>query len=248
MQLAGEAGRTSKIGSDIIAMAGAAPDSSATLLMSVVNVKRENLALTQTGELLQDRMIEMLFKKRVLDRIKTRDVTLAFRRWTRPTVRSGGSLRTAIGVLAIDNVVAVEPKDISGEEARRAGYVSRGALLADLGDGDGRFYRIEFHLAGPDPREILRQDDHLGVEELSELQDRLAALDQKSRAGPWTVKALRMIAEQDGRTAGEIAANLGIEMPALKRKIGQLKELGLTESLQSGYGLSKRGQMVHSKL
>lgn len=205
-------------------------------------------SLYRTGDVLQDGMIGMLFKKTVLDRIKAHDVTLAFRRWTRPTVRAGGSLRTTIGVLAIDDVVAIEPEDISGEEVRRAGYVSRGALLADLQNGPGRFYRIEFHLAGPDPREIFRQDDHLGVEDLSELRDRLAALDQKSRAGPWTMKALRMIAEQDGRTAGEIADNLGIEKPALKRKIRQLKELGLTESLQSGCRLSKRGRMVHRQL
>ncbi|KAB0265481.1 YeaH/YhbH family protein [Microvirga brassicacearum] len=120
-------------------------------------------------------------------------------------------LRTAIGVLAIDSVVAIEPEDISGEEARRAGYVSRGVPLADLRNGDGRFYRIEFHPAGPDPREILRQDDHLGVEELSELRDRLAALDQKSRAGPWTVKALRMLPSKTGEPLARLPTISGLK-------------------------------------
>lgn len=51
-----------------------------------------------------------------------------------------------------------------------------------------------------------------------------------------------MIGETDGCTAGKLAAELGIEKMALKRRIRQLKELGLTQSLQTGYRLSARGR------
>ena len=43
----------------------------------------------------------MLFRQDVLRRIGEGEVTLAFRRWLRPTVRAGGTLRTRVGVLAI---------------------------------------------------------------------------------------------------------------------------------------------------
>ena len=40
----------------------------------------------------------MLIKRATLDAIVAGKVTLAFRRWKRPTVRAGGRLRTAVGV------------------------------------------------------------------------------------------------------------------------------------------------------
>ena len=191
----------------------------------------------------------MLFKNWVLDGIRAGKITLAFRCWTRPTVRAGSSLRTPIGILAIEDVEAIELDEISREDARRAGFDTPEALLAELRKRrDGILYRIRFHVAGPDPREALRQNDRLDVEDLAGLRDRLAALDRNSRSGPWTAEALRLIGERDGRTAGEVAERLGIEKPAVKRKIRQLKELGLTESLPSGYRLSDRGRVVHKGL
>jgi DNA-binding transcriptional ArsR family regulator len=187
----------------------------------------------------------MLFKSRILEGIRAGSITLAFRRWTRPTVRAGGTLKTPIGVLGIEGVDAIIPDEISAEDARRAGFESREALLADLRKGrDGTLYLIRLHVAGPDPREALRQNDRLDASDLADLLGRLAALDQNSRSGPWTAKALRLIGERDGRTAGEIAECLGIEKATVKRKIRQIKELGLTESLQSGYRLSDRGRVV----
>lgn len=109
-------------------------------------------------------------------------------------------------------------------------------------------YRIEFHLSGPDPRAALRRNDQLGADELAALRGRLAALDSNSRSGAWTAKTLHLIGARDGRTAGEIAESLGIEKPTMKRKIMLLKELGLTESLQSGYRLSDRGRAVSKRL
>ncbi|WP_336744467.1 helix-turn-helix domain-containing protein [Aureimonas altamirensis] len=190
----------------------------------------------------------MLFKSAVLDGIRGGRITLAFRRWTRPTVREGGSLRTPVGVLAIEALEAIGQDDISQDDARHAGFDTREALLGELRAGyDGTLYRIRFRLAGPDPCEALRQDDRFGDDDLASLRDRLAALDEASRTCPWTADVLRLVGTRDGTTALEIAERLGIEKPAVKRKVRQLKELGLTESLPIGYRLSARGKALLQK-
>ncbi|WP_286157173.1 helix-turn-helix domain-containing protein [Sinorhizobium sp. RAC02] len=162
---------------------------------------------------------------------------LAFRRWAKPTVRAGGTLRTAAGVLAIDSIERVDLDTVSAGDVQAAGYVSREELARDLRP-EGALYRIAFHVAGKDPRENLRENDTLDPGEIAALKGALAKLDRK---GEWTSAALCMIAERDGRTAAEIAERLDMEKLTLKRKIRQLKELGLTESLAVGYRLSPRG-------
>ena len=179
----------------------------------------------------------MLFKATVLERIGRGEVTLAFRRWTKPTVKAGGTLRTAAGVLAIDSVEPVELAALSEADIRAAGYASREALEGDLRPA-GDLHRIAFHVAGEDPRENLRENDTLDAADIAALKTHLEKLD---RTSPWTGSVLAMIVEKEGRTAAEMAERLGVEKLALKRKIRQLKELGLTESLAVGYRLSPRG-------
>jgi biotin operon repressor len=182
----------------------------------------------------------MLFKNDVLAGIAKADVTLAFRRWQKPTVRAGGTLRTAAGVLAIDAIAVVDMNDLTNEHAARSGHSSLDALLADInGQRTGTLYRIAFHLEGADPRVVLRDITDFGPDERSELRRRLTAFDGDI---PWTLQTLRLIAARDGITAGELAASIGFEKAALKQKIRKLKELGLTESLQSGYRISPRGR------
>jgi hypothetical protein len=77
----------------------------------------------------------MLFRNNVLEGIRAGRITLAFRQWTRPTVKSGGSLRTPVGILAIKSVEPFKPDKISDEDARRAGFNARAALLAELRKG-----------------------------------------------------------------------------------------------------------------
>ncbi|CEJ14846.1 MarR family protein [bacterium YEK0313] len=184
----------------------------------------------------------MLFKQAVLDRIARGEVRLAFRRWTKPTVRAGGTLRTAVGVLAIEAVDEVPPESLTEADAVAAGFGSLGALTADLGTREGRLYRIAFARAGDDPRIALRGADRLDAGEQAALAARLHAWDARSPSGPWTLQALRLIGGRDGITAAEIADRLGVEKLALKTRIRRLKELGLTESLAVGYRLSPRGR------
>ena len=53
----------------------------------------------------------MLLRTAALEHIVRGEVSLVFRRWRRPTVRTGGSLRTALGVLRILEVAAVEEQE-----------------------------------------------------------------------------------------------------------------------------------------
>lgn len=64
----------------------------------------------------------MLLKRDLLEDIKTGKVDLIFRRWNRPTVKSGGTLKTKVGLLTIKSVTDMSPDDVSEAEARRAGF------------------------------------------------------------------------------------------------------------------------------
>ena len=169
----------------------------------------------------------MLIRRAQLDGIADGTVDLAFRRWERPRVKAGTRLRTAVGVVAIDDVRVVE--DVSEEEARRAG-VSRAEAI---GDGrPGALYRIELRLAGPDPRVALRE-----APPTEEDFARLARM-------PWALDYLRAIAERPEVRAADLAADFGVERRVFKTRVRRLKELGLTESLDRGYRLSPRGEAV----
>lgn len=190
----------------------------------------------------------MLFRKAVLEGIATGAVTLAFRRWTKPTVRAGGTLRTPAGVLGIDAVDAIAEADLNSDAARKAGFPDLDALQRELRKApSGTLYRIAFHIVGEDPRVALRGSETLSDSELAALKQRLLRLDA-GRAGPWTACVLKRIAGQEGITAGEIAEAVGMDKPGLKRRVRQLKELGLTESLERGYRISPRGRIVIDRL
>jgi hypothetical protein len=183
----------------------------------------------------------MLFRLETLRGIEAGEVTLAFRRWRHPTVRAGGTLRTRAGVLAIESVEPVKEAAISDAEARRAGAADRAELIARLRPA-GTLYRIEFRLAGPDPRIALRERADLDEEERAAIDARLARFDAASRHGPWTARVLDLIAERPATRAPELAAELGRETAPFKADVRKLKELGLTESLERGYRLSPRGR------
>jgi hypothetical protein len=49
-------------------------------------------------------------------------------------------------------------------------------------------------------------------------------------------------ADHPGIVSRVLAPQVGAEVPPFKRRVRQLKELGLTESLEVGYRLSPRGR------
>jgi hypothetical protein len=185
----------------------------------------------------------VLFKQEILTKIESGEVTLAFRYWRRPSVKAGGSLRTAVGVLSIESVTRIEEGDIREADARRAGYTSRSALFSTLNErAEGELYRVEFALKGADPRIALREKGDLSSTEREELERRLERLDHSSPLGPWTLATLELIEKRPAVRAGDLAPLLGQELVVFKRNVRKLKELGLTESLEIGYRLSARGQ------
>jgi hypothetical protein len=174
-------------------------------------------------------------------------VDLAFRRWTKPMAKAGGSQRTAIGVIGFERVEVVPREAVTEAEALRAGLSSRTELLGFLDRKPGDIYRVELRLAGPDPRVSLRGT--LPSEaELAEIERRLSRLDRASSHGPWTRQALDAIDRRPEVRAGDLATELGRERLPFKVDVRKLKELGLTESLPIGYRLSPRGRAVLDNL
>jgi hypothetical protein len=181
----------------------------------------------------------VLFKLSQLAGIEDGSIDLTFRRWDAPRVRVGGTQRTKIGVIEIDAVERVD--DLTDEEARRAGWESRDAVFEQFAARSGDLYRIELHLAGPDPRAVLREQVPTAGE-LAELRRRV------ERMGPWAMHYLQAIEEQPGVRAPDLAEGFGMETRAFKLRVRRLKELGLTESLRIGYRLSARGEVVLREL
>jgi hypothetical protein len=170
----------------------------------------------------------MLFKAPVLSAIAEGQVTLAFRRWRKPTVRSGGTLTTPVGVLSIDSVEITALETLDAIQARHAGYASLEALLADLA-GEAPLYRISFRVTAEDPRRALRLDTT--ADGLAGVEAALAKLDART---PWTTAALNLIAAHPGMRAPDLAARLGRETLPFKTNVRKLKALGLTQSLEIG--------------
>jgi hypothetical protein len=187
----------------------------------------------------------MLLKRAILDKVRAGEVSIAFRRWTKPSVKAGGFRVTSIGRLAIDEVRPVQEAEITEAAARLAGEASRADLMAALAKGKGELHRIAFHLApGEDPRIALREDSDLSAADRAALRKRLARMDGNA---PWTEGCMELIAAHPGRRAGDLAAMAGLERLEFKARVRRLKALGLTISLKTGYRLSPRGEALRQR-
>ncbi|SES24465.1 hypothetical protein [Lentzea albida] len=166
----------------------------------------------------------MLIRVADWERIRSGEVTLQFRRWKRPTVRAGGTLRTSLGVLAIDAVDVVSR--VTRAEAVAAGFPTVAALKSFVDGWEGVLYRIRLRYLGEDPRIELRSSSDVDGLELS---------------GD-AVALLRLIAANPAVRAADLAASVGREKLPFKADVRKLKAEGLTESLEVGYRLSPRGE------
>lgn len=187
----------------------------------------------------------MLFRSHTLEGIAEGNVTVAFRRWRRPTVRAGGTLLTAVGQLGIEAVDPIALDEITEVDARAAGYRSRDALLDELARRrEGQVYRIRLGVLRPDPRVALRRSNTMTDAESRDVRARLSRLDARAAGGPWTQAVLETLAARPGVRAGDLCGLVGQEKTAFKANVRKLKGLGLTVSLDIGYRLSPRGEAV----
>jgi len=190
----------------------------------------------------------VIFRQRFLDGIQKGNITVAFRRWRRPSVKSGGTLMTAVGMLHIRDVSLVSLESISNAEARRAGYESREMLVEELTErSDGKIYRIELGALEADPRIALRKT-RASESDLQNLIVRLDRLDARSNGAPWTRRVLDLVAAHPARRAGDLCKMAGQDKMSFKLNVRKLKTLGLTESLEVGYRLSPRGAALLDEL
>lgn len=186
----------------------------------------------------------MLIRLSVLERIKTGEVTLAFRKWRCPTVKAGGTLKTAVGLLKIKKIEIIKPSAISEANIKAAGYQSRAELLKEIGPREGELYKITIAFAGEDPRNELRANTALSKEELLAITNRLERLDNNSQLGAWTRVVMMAINQNPKLRAVELARKTGFAKDWLKINVRKLKNLGLTISHKEGYTLSPRGKKV----
>ncbi len=185
----------------------------------------------------------MLFERRFWPQIADGSVTMTFRRWRAPQARVGRRQRSPVGFIEVDGVDVIDPGEITDADARRSGYPSAAAVIADLRGDDGLpLYRVRFRfVGGPDPRAGLAADASLDESDIAEIDRRLDRMDRSSPRGPWTRQVLAAIAAAPGRRAPDLAASFGRETQPFKVDVRKLKNLGLTISLRVGYELSPRG-------
>lgn len=191
---------------------------------------------------------EVILRQEFLDGVRKGSVTVAFRRWRRPSVKTGGTLLTAIGLLHIRNVGPVTIEDISDADARRAGYQNRQMLVAELNErADGKLYRIDLGALEADPRVALRKK-RASESDLQDLIVRLDRLDARADGAPWTRRVLDLIDAHPARRAGDLCTMAQQDKMSFKLNVRKLKTLGLTESLEVGYRLSPRGAALLDEL
>ncbi|HEX5587075.1 MAG TPA: hypothetical protein VFZ17_07185 [Acidimicrobiia bacterium] len=186
----------------------------------------------------------MLFEQRFWAGIADGSITVTFRRWKRPQAVAGRRYRTPGGIVEAERVTTVDPSTVTKADARRAGYASPDALVADLrGDPSTPVTRIQFHLVDePDPRAVLAATASLDDADVATIDARLDRFDRSSRHGAWTRGVLLAIEEHPATRAPDLAASFGRETAEFKLDVRKLKNLGLTLSLPVGYRLSPRGE------
>jgi hypothetical protein len=168
-------------------------------------------------------------------------ISVTWRLWKYAHVKAGKVYGLGSGGLVIEDVRTVRVGDVTDADALEAGLRSADDLVelarshtgADVSP-DTLLYRVQFHYTDEAPEKPRL--------ELPEIRRRLERLDGATAHGAWTEAALRLIEENPGTVARELAAEMG--MPALyfKTNVRKLKALGLTISLEVGYELSELGQ------
>ena len=188
----------------------------------------------------------MLFTADAWPGIADGSITVTFRTWTRPQARAGGRYRVAGMLIEATAVEQVAAGSITDVDAAAAGAADRAALLQRLRNpaDDSLVWRVDFRYVGVDDRVERREDDALTEEDLPDLRRRLDRMDHRDTGPAWTYSTLQLIARYPGVVSTALARRAGYERQAFKVNVRKLKEMGLTESLDTGYRLSPRGEAL----
>ena len=93
----------------------------------------------------------MLFAKRLRRGIKEGRITCTVRIWQRPHVRVGGIYPMEDGHIVVESIQPIALDDISGDLARRSGFLGVVDLLKVARHGSGtNIYLIEFQYIPPE--------------------------------------------------------------------------------------------------
>jgi hypothetical protein len=184
----------------------------------------------------------VLLNRATADGIADGSITLVLRRWDAPRAKAGGTQRTPAGTVRIDEVTEFPGSHrVTSRQAKAAGYPSARAAQADLDRRPAAHtYAIAVSFLAPDERPDLAADDRLTVADVEAITARLDRWD--AATAPWTRQYLRLIADNEAVRAPDLAARMNLDVPRFKRRVRQLKGLGLTTSLDVGYRLSPRGR------
>lgn len=157
-------------------------------------------------------------------------------------VRVGGTQRTVAGTIRIDAITEYPGGyRVTAAQACAAGYPSATAAQQELDRRPARHtYAIAVSYLAPDDRPELAADSRLSEADVAAISARLDRWDAATE--PWTRRYLALIAANEAVRAPDLAASVGLDVPRFKRRVRQLKGLGLTISLDVGYRLSPRGR------
>ena len=185
----------------------------------------------------------MLLNRDTAEGIANGSITVVLRRWDVPRAKTGGTQRTSVGTIRIDAVTQYPGSyRVTAAQARAAGYPDAKSAQADLDRRPARHtYVIEVSYLAPDERPELAADDRLTGADINAISARLQRWDDAAES-PWTRQYLGMIAANEAVRAPDLAARAGLDTPRFKRRVRQLKGLGLTISLDVGYRISPRGR------
>ena len=190
----------------------------------------------------------MLIKQVHLKKIKTGEVSLAFRKWKSRRVKKGSLIKTAIGQVEILEIEEISRNKIGNEEAILAGYNSGEELLKILEGREGNLYKIQLAYHSADPRIELRNRTDLPPSEMEAILNKLQRLDKYSKQGKWTLEILQLIQDYPEMRAADLAHIIQKEKHWLKTNVRKLKNMGLTISHKIGYSISPLGKQVLEKL
>jgi hypothetical protein len=184
----------------------------------------------------------VLLNRDMAEGIANGSITLVLRRWDAPRAKAGGTQRTVAGTIRVDDVTEYPGGyRVTAAQARAAGYPDAKTAQKELNRRPARHtYVIAVSYLAPDERPELASDDRLTDADVSAISARLDRWDAATE--PWTRQYLKMIGDNEAVRAPDLAARVGLDVPRFKRRVRQLKGLGLTISLDVGYRLSPRGR------